>query len=91
MSSDEIDVPKLDSEEEAATESQEPEEAAATALTALGSAAPKPEEDVEVDGKGLDIPQRFTKSGRKRAVPFPLKVRLSRQLYFAFDAEHAVF
>jgi hypothetical protein len=91
MRSDKIDVPKLDGEEEAATESQEPEEAAATALTALGSAAPKPEEDGEVDGKGLDIPQRFTKSGRKRAVPFPLKVRLSMLLYSVYDAEYAVF
>ena len=32
-------------------------------------------EDEEDDGD-FDIPERFTKSGRKRAVPFPLKVSL---------------
>lgn len=31
------------------------------------------EEDAE-DEKDFEIPQRFTKSGRKRAVPFPIKV-----------------
>lgn len=31
------------------------------------------DEDAE-DGKDFEIPQRFTKSGRKRAVPFPIKL-----------------
>lgn len=37
------------------------------------------EEDVEAVAEGdidFSVPQRFTKCGRKRAVPFPLKVRL---------------
>jgi len=32
-------------------------------------------EDAE-DGKVIEIPQRYTKSGRKRAVSFPLKVSI---------------
>jgi hypothetical protein len=32
------------------------------------------EEEETTNSKGFLIPQRFTKSGRKRAVPFPLKV-----------------
>jgi hypothetical protein len=31
------------------------------------------------DDKAFLIPQRFTKSGRKRAVPFPLKVRIIKE------------
>lgn len=56
------------------TYEEEPEEAAATALTAL-SLGPKDDEGSE-DGvdNSFEIPQRFTKSGRKRAVPFPLKL-----------------
>jgi hypothetical protein len=47
-------------------------EAAATALTAL-SISPKADDE---DGVGsFAIPQRFTKSGRKAATPFTLKVR----------------
>jgi hypothetical protein len=33
-------------------------------------------------GEDFDIPQRFTKSGRKKAVPFPLKVRIRLSLSF---------
>lgn len=58
--------------EEEKIQSPEPEEAAATALTSLGATA-KP--DDEEDDGAFDIPQRLTKSGRKRAVPFPIKVR----------------
>jgi hypothetical protein len=77
MSNDELDniMPR---KEETEIESQESEEAAATALTSLGASAPKPDEDddedEDEDGKAFSIPQRFTKSGRKRAVPFALKV-----------------
>lgn len=53
---------------------EEATEAAATALTALSISS-------NVDGEDGDesfaIPERFTKSGRKRATPFPLKVRKS--------------
>jgi hypothetical protein len=56
---------------------RESEEAAATALTSLVSAAKRTNEDDDSEEHGeFEIPQRFTKSGRKRAVPFPMKVRL---------------
>ncbi len=56
---------------------EEAAEAAATALTAL-SISPKADRgDAE---ETFEIPQRFTKSGRKRAVPFPLKVRMMKGL-----------
>jgi hypothetical protein len=51
---------------------EEATEAAASALTAL-SIQPKKEEDTEESA--FEIPERFTKSGRKKAVPFPVKVR----------------
>lgn len=50
---------------------EEATEAAATALTALSISSKHEEEE---DDESFEIPQRFTKSGRKRAVPFPLKV-----------------
>jgi hypothetical protein len=65
---------------------------AAEALTSLSSknnSASKPpdvvdgrrndqhaQEEEEDDEEEFEFEQRFTKSGRKRAVPFPLKVRL---------------
>lgn len=61
-------------------------EAAATALTALGASIiqHKPENDNEEDGiVDIEIPQRFTKSGRKRAVSFPLKVRHKQTTLFS--------
>jgi hypothetical protein len=57
---------------------RESEEAAAKALTSLVSATNKLDNEEDLDGIGdFAIPQRFTKSGRKRAVPFPMKVRPS--------------
>lgn len=60
------------------------EQEAAAALTSLVGGSPTHEDEdedeeehqEEGDGEAKDfkIPQRFTKSGRKRAVPFPLKV-----------------
>lgn len=50
---------------------EEAAEAAATALTALSIS---PKADRGDDEESFEIPQRFTKSGRKRAVPFPLKL-----------------
>ena len=58
-------------------------EAAASALTALGASISQQhkleadgDHDDEEDGVvDIEFPQRFTKSGRKRAVSFPLKVR----------------
>lgn len=45
---------------------------AASALTSLVKPPPSgPADDSQVE---FDIPQRFTKSGRKKATPFPLKV-----------------
>jgi hypothetical protein len=52
-------------------------EAAASALTAL-SIQPNTEmtdgEATDCEGSAFEIPERFTKSGRKKAVPFPVKV-----------------
>jgi hypothetical protein len=64
-------------------------EAAASALTALGASISqhKPEEDRNGEDDGgvdIEIPQRFTKSGRKRAVSFPLKVRQKQTTFFMF-------
>ena len=45
------------------------------------------EEETAAGGNAFLIPQRFTKSGRHRAVPFPLKVSIrshSLQLRFPF-------
>lgn len=48
---------------------------AASALTALHSLSEaKPNEEEVNNEEGFSIPQRFTKSGRKKAVPFPLKL-----------------
>jgi hypothetical protein len=48
---------------------------AVSALTTLvGSPASSP---VDEEEKEFEIPQKLTKSGRKRAVPFTLKVRIS--------------
>lgn len=52
-------------------EKEQTENAVVSALATLGDAASK------IDGEEneeFEIPQRFTKSGRKRAIPFPLKV-----------------
>jgi hypothetical protein len=49
---------------------QPEEEVAASALTTLGEMG---KDDDEFD-EDFEIPQRFTKSGRKRAVPFPMKL-----------------
>ena len=44
---------------------------AASALTSLVKPPSGPMEESQVH---FDIPQRFTKSGRKKATPFPMKV-----------------
>ena len=49
------------------------EDAAAAALKALGANNDTTNKDNQE--KGFSFPQRFTKSGRKKAVPFPMKVR----------------
>ena len=46
---------------------------AAAVLTNLGISAPQ-EKAEEQEDDDFEIPQRYTKSGRKRAVSFPLKV-----------------
>lgn len=48
-------------------------EAAASALTAL-SIHPKKQDEAEETP--FEIPERFTKSGRRKAVPFPVKVKI---------------
>ena len=53
---------------------------AAAVLTNLGISAPQ--EKVEEEDDDFEIPQRYTKSGRKRAVSFPLKVR--KMVWFRF-------
>jgi hypothetical protein len=52
-------------EQEEAEEDQESEKTAVEALTSM----------TKEEAADFNIPQRFTKSGRKRAVPFPIKVR----------------
>ena len=52
-------------------EKEQTEEAVVSALATLGDAASKIDEE---ENEEFEIPQRFTKSGRKRAIPFPLKV-----------------
>jgi hypothetical protein len=37
------------------------------------------EEEEECDERDFEIPQRFTRSGRRRATPFPLKVSRERK------------
>jgi hypothetical protein len=45
-----------------------------TAASALTSLVKPPVGAIEEDTDEFEIPQRFTKSGRKKAIPFPLKV-----------------
>lgn len=66
---------------------------AAAALTSLVSMRPftavlreadgenDDQDEEEVSDKELNIPQRYTKSGRKRAVSFPLKVGWFKPCY----------
>lgn len=67
------------------TMSSKPEETNMTASTMTGlkgdekevqKPKPEPSDDQEETEPSFDIPQRFTKSGRKRAVPFTIKVRI---------------
>jgi hypothetical protein len=58
------------------TEHKEQEDTAASALSTMAAAAEKIEQDEE-DDADFEIPLRFTKSGRKRAIPFPLKVSIT--------------
>lgn len=51
------------------------ENEAAQVLTNLGISS-APEDKVDEEEDDFEIPQRYTKSGRKRAVSFPLKVCL---------------
>ena len=70
----------MSNEEKKITEAEGSEETAASVLTSLGAAAPRLDEEGDEDDEeeqgDFEIPQRFTKSGRKRAIPFPLKVSL---------------
>lgn len=52
--------------------------AAAFGVQSLGLENKETPQDKEEEGDEFHIPQRFTKSGRKRAVPFPVKVRMLR-------------
>jgi hypothetical protein len=74
MSCNKVEDDAVAREEEAEIRNEASEKVAANALTALGSSARKEEEDDDDDEMDFEIPQRFTKSGRKRAVPFSLKV-----------------
>jgi hypothetical protein len=58
------------------------QEDAASALTNLQKS-----NETSQGNNGFIIPQRFTKSGRKKAVPFPLKVRIGLFDWF----EHSFF
>jgi hypothetical protein len=60
------------SKEQEIKQTEKANEIALSGLESLGAAAEAVEE--AEDSEDFDIPQRFTKSGRKRAVPFPLKV-----------------
>ena len=54
------------------------ERKAAAALTSLVTGEPEGTTGKAADNKEFKIPLRFTKSGRKRAVPFPMKVGLAK-------------
>jgi hypothetical protein len=75
-----VDPSKIVSED---TKKSDSEMAAVAALSILvGSPASSPVDDKggtqdEEEEKEFEIPQRLTKTGRKRAVPFTLKVRTS--------------
>ena len=66
-------------EEEAGNEPEEEEEDHGEEGNDNGDCDDEPGEDA----KELEIPQRYTKSGRKRAVSFPLKVRMALYLILA--------
>lgn len=51
-----------------------------TAASALTSLVRPPAGQVDEPQEDFDIPQRFTKSGRKKAIPFPMKVRSTMPL-----------
>ena len=53
---------------------------AATALRSLSTSATLLSEHKNENEKEFTIPQRFTRSGRKRAASFPLKVRCKSRL-----------
>jgi hypothetical protein len=64
----------------------EPTEAATTDRTLetclkAQDATNESETSFDVEEEEFEIPQRFTKSGRKRAVSFPLKVRYTVSSY----------
>ena len=63
------------SKEQVIKQTEESEATELSGLESLGAAAEAVEE-AEDNEDDFDIPQRFTKSGRKRAVPFPLKVSI---------------
>ena len=85
---------------------EESEQEAAAALTSLVGGSPTHEdkeedededeedkqEEASEEEKEFKIPQRFTKSGRKRAVPFPLKVSslLCRQFSQVYWCEYVL-
>lgn len=74
------------SEEEKRAQTDENELVAASALACLAQKdrveaepepEPEPDEQQDQEDEDFTIPQRFTKSGRKRAVPFTIKVSSS--------------
>jgi hypothetical protein len=56
-------------------EDDESDRIAAAALKSLTKSTPEREPSAVATSDSFVIPLRFTKSGRKRAVPFPMKVR----------------
>ena len=71
MSLEELNTKKASSEEpKAVLLSEKEEEKESAAIRADEEAGTKE----NGNDSGFHIPMRFTKSGRKRAVPFPLKV-----------------
>lgn len=48
-----------------------------TAASALTSLVRPPAGQLDASQEDFDIPERFTKSGRKKATPFPIKVCIS--------------
>lgn len=63
------------STEQVIKQTEDSETTELSGLESLGAAAEAVGE-AEDNEDDFDIPQRFTKSGRKRAVPFPLKVSI---------------
>lgn len=73
-------VPQVEEPVEEVKEKEGEMDAAAALTSLVGAEDPADEEAEEGEDEDFVIPQRFTRSGRRRATPFPVKVRLVERL-----------